>query len=138
MKNPMLSLLISGLAASAAMAQVHPSYTREAVTFTPANLFTSPSVNANLPLTGGMDVFPDGRVALVEWGVPGSVLIFSGLDKGSSGIKVTRFAGLLQDRHSLIESRIGIRRNFPKHATGTHRICRCSGMRNDPDIGCPR
>ncbi|MBW8887315.1 MAG: hypothetical protein JF616_06085 [Fibrobacteres bacterium] len=92
MKNPLYSLLIPCLAASAAMAQVHPSYTREGATFTPSNLFTPPALNAALPLTGGMDVFPDGRVALVEWGIPGSVFIFSGLDKGSSGIKVTRFA----------------------------------------------
>jgi glucose/arabinose dehydrogenase len=92
MKNLPYSLLISALAAGAAVAQMHPAYTREGATFSPNNLFTRQSMNANQPLVGGMDVFPDGRVALVEWGCPGSVFIFSGLDKGSSGIKVTRFA----------------------------------------------
>lgn len=92
MKNLMHSLLIPGLAVGAAMAQVHPAFTREGATFSPNNLFTKQSMNANLPLVGGMDVFPDGRVAIVEWGCPGSVFVLSGLDKGSSGIKATRFA----------------------------------------------
>lgn len=92
MKNQMHSLLIPALAAGAAMAQINPGYTREGATFTPNNQFTRQSQNANMPLVGGMDVFPDGRVAVVEWGCPGSVFIFSGLDKGSAGIKSTRFA----------------------------------------------
>lgn len=92
MKYLIPSLPIAGLLAGTAFAQINPGYTREGATFTPNNLFVRQSMNANLPLTGGMDVFPDGRVALAEWGCPGSVFIFSGLDKGSSGIKVTRFA----------------------------------------------
>ena len=92
MRKAISTLSLTALAAGAAMAQMNPGYTRQAVTFSPNNLFTRQSINANLPLTGGMDVFPDGRVALVEWGIPGSVFIFSGLDKGSTGIKATRFA----------------------------------------------
>jgi glucose/arabinose dehydrogenase len=92
MKNILHPLLITGLVSGAAMAQINPAYTREGATFSPNNQFTKQSMNANLPLVGGMDVFPDGRVAMVEWGCPGSLFILSGLDKGSSGIKATRFA----------------------------------------------
>jgi hypothetical protein len=92
MKNLLHSALIPALAAGAALAQVHPSYKREGATFSPNSLFTKQSMNANMPLVGGMDVFPDGRVAVVEWGCPGSLFIFSGLDKGSSGIVAKRFA----------------------------------------------
>ena len=95
------AVLLGALMASAAFAQVHPAYTREGATFSPSNLFTRQSKDATLPLTGGMDVFPDGRVALVEWGCPGSVFIFSGLDKGSAGIKVTRFASGLDNAMGL-------------------------------------
>jgi len=87
--HPIIAL---GLLSGAVMAQMHPSYTRQGVTFTPSNLFTTPSTNNSLPLVGGMDVFPDGRVAIVEWGVPGSVFIFSGLENGSTGIQAKRFA----------------------------------------------
>ncbi len=85
-------LILLGLATGVAWAQVHPSYTRQGVTFSPSNLFTTPSTTSSLPLVGGMDIFPDGRVAVAEWGVPGSVFIFSGLDAGSTGIKATPFA----------------------------------------------
>lgn len=92
MKSLIHSLPVAGICASAAFAQVNPGYTLEKVSFASTNLFTPQSKDSKLPLTGGMDVFPDGRVALAEWGVPGSVFIFEGLDKGSGNIKVTRFA----------------------------------------------
>lgn len=87
-----IPLFLFSLAAGGALAQVHPSYTRQGVTFSPSNLFTTPATSSSLPLVGGMDIFPDGRVAVAEWGVPGSVFIFSGLEAGSTGITAKRFA----------------------------------------------
>jgi glucose/arabinose dehydrogenase len=92
MKSVLNPLLLLGLTSLPVLSQVHPSYTRQGVTFSPSNLFTGPSSNTSLPLVGGMDVFPDGRVAVAEWGVPGSVFIFDGLAAGSTGVKATRFA----------------------------------------------
>ncbi len=92
MKIVSSSLITLGICAFSALSQVHPSYTRQGVSFTPNNLFTTPSTKSTLPLVGGMDVFPDGRVAVAEWGVPGSVFIFSGLKDGSTNVKATRFA----------------------------------------------
>jgi hypothetical protein len=88
-RTSLLLCLSAGLAA----AQTHPGYTRSSVTFTPSNLFTPQSSNANLPLVSGMDFFPDGRIALLEWGVPGSVFIVSAdIATKSSGVGITRFA----------------------------------------------
>lgn len=94
MKNRILSAALAvGLAATATSAQVgiHPSYTFHNMSgqFTPANMFYGPNA---LPLVGAMDVFPDGRVAIAEWGVPASVYILSGLNTSNANIHVTRFA----------------------------------------------
>lgn len=85
--------LLLGLAAGMAAAQSHPAFTRTPVTFSPSDLFTPQSMNRNLPLVSGMDFFPDGRIALLEWGVPGSVFIVSAdVATKSSGVGITRFA----------------------------------------------
>lgn len=92
MKNISKSFFSISLLALSTIAQIHPAYDRQTVSFSPANLFTPQSTNASQPLVGGMDIFPDGRVAIVEWGVPGSVFILSGLGTSPTGVKVTRFA----------------------------------------------
>ncbi len=82
----------AGLALSAqAQTGIHPSYTFHNMNgqFTPANQFYGPNA---LPLVGAMDVFPDGRVAIAEWGVPASVYILSGLNERNTNIQVKRFA----------------------------------------------
>lgn len=94
MKNRILSVgLLVGLTATAAVSQVgiHPSYTFHNMSgqFVPANMFYGPNP---LPLVGAMDVFPDGRVAIAEWGVPASVYILSGFNTGNTNIQVRRFA----------------------------------------------
>ncbi len=71
----------------------HPGYDREEINFSNSNLFTPPSRDANRPMVGGMDVFPDGRVAFVEWGLPGSVFILGNeIEQSSQNVPVTRFA----------------------------------------------
>lgn len=94
MKNRILSAaLLTGLVATGAYSQtgIHPSYSFYNMSgqFTPANMFYGSSP---LPLVGAMDVFPDGRVAIAEWGVPASVYILSGLNTSNANIQVTRFA----------------------------------------------
>jgi hypothetical protein len=87
---------LGGLLACGAISQtMHPGYTQAAVTFSPAASFccgTTSNPNNNNPLVGGMDVFPDGRVVVAEWGVPASVYILSGLQGGNTDIQVTEFA----------------------------------------------
>jgi cytochrome c len=94
MKHISKSSLLLALAAGLASGQAsHPGFTRTALSFTPSNLFTPQSTSASLPLVGGMDFFPDGRIALLEWGVPGSVFIISAdAATGTSGVGITRFA----------------------------------------------
>jgi hypothetical protein len=94
MKPLTKALLGLGAALGAwAQAQVHPGFTLTSVNFTPGNLFTpSQGGNRALPLVGDFDIFPDGRVAIAEWGVPGSVFIVSGLNTGANPAQVTRFA----------------------------------------------
>lgn len=99
MKNFSKSLLPSLLSVSAISLPVlaqnpsHPAYTREEVGFSVNNLFTPQSLNRNKPMVGGMDIFPDGRVAFVEWGVPGSVFILgSTIGQTSTNVPTTRFA----------------------------------------------
>jgi hypothetical protein len=94
MKNRILKAgVLLGLTASAALSQVgiHPSYSWFNMNgqFSPGNLFYGSNA---LPLVGAMDVFPDGRVAIAEWGVPASVFILSGLNAGNTNIQVKRFA----------------------------------------------
>jgi hypothetical protein len=89
------SLLLLGSIAGLAMAQgpSHPRYNREEVAFSSTNLFTPQSLNRNRPMVGGMDVFPDGRVAFVEWGVPGSVFILgASVAQTSTNVPITRYA----------------------------------------------
>lgn len=85
--------LLTALAVTGAHSQtgIHPSYSffDLAGELTPANQFYG---NSAAPLVGGMDVFPDGRVAIAEWGVPASVYILSGIQSGNTDIQVTRFA----------------------------------------------
>jgi hypothetical protein len=86
------AIACAGLLAGAALSQgVHPGYSLFNLNgqFLPANQFYG---NNPLPLVGGMDVFPDGRVAIVEWGVPASVYILTGLPGGNENIQVKRFA----------------------------------------------
>lgn len=95
MKNRILTAgTLAGLVATAAFAQtdgMHPSYSFHNLSghFVPSGMFYGPN---NLPLVGAMDVFPDGRVAIAEWGVPASVYILSGLNTSNTNIQVKRFA----------------------------------------------
>jgi|GEM_PF-2403968 len=92
-KKLLLAGVLTGLCAATAPAQtgIHPSYSWYNMSgqFTPANQFYGPNA---LPLVGAMDVFPDGRVAIAEWGVPASVFILTGLNTGNTNIQVKRFA----------------------------------------------
>ena len=93
MKSLSKSAVCLVAALMAGNAQVHPGFTLQSINFTPNNLFTpSQGGNRALPLVGDFDIFPDGRVAIAEWGVPGSVFIVSGLNTGANPAQVTRFA----------------------------------------------
>jgi hypothetical protein len=85
--------LLTGLLAPSASAQtgIHPRYDFFNLSsgLTPVNQFYGSSPT---PLVGGMDVFPDGRVVIAEWGVPASVYILSGIKEGNTNIQVKRFA----------------------------------------------
>lgn len=92
MNNRLLSIAATlGCLAGGAFSQtgMHAGYTYSNVAFTPANSFYG---NSPGPLVGGMDIFPDGRVVVAEWGVPASVYIIDGLQKGGSAATVKRFA----------------------------------------------
>src|SRR5690606_9823828 len=87
----MLIAATLGCLAGAAFSQtgMHSGYTYSNVTFSPANIFYG---NSPGPLVGGMDVFPDGRIAVAEWGLPASVYIIDGLQNGGSAAQVKLFA----------------------------------------------
>ena len=88
MRRISLQAAILGLAAGAASAQVHGGYTLSTVTFT-NSIFTNG--NGSRPLVGDMEVLPDGKVAVAEWGNPSSLFILSGFP-ATTGIQVKRFA----------------------------------------------
>src|SRR3990172_7673028 len=89
MKHPMIFSAVLALATGIGFAQINPGYSLQNVTFA-NNIFTSNN-NAR-PLVGDFAIFPDGRVAVAEWGVPSSLFILSGLQNGTSNIQVTEFA----------------------------------------------
>lgn len=89
MKNSKMTSVLFALASGIGYAQINPGYSLQTVTFA-SPIFTSN--NSARPLVGDIAIYPDGRVAVAEWGVPSSVFILSGLQSGTSNIQVTRFA----------------------------------------------
>jgi len=84
-----MSSALVAFAVGIGFAQINPGYTLQTVTFA-SNIFTSNNIAR--PLVGDIAIFPDGRVAVAEWGVPSSIFILSGLQTSTTNVPVTLFA----------------------------------------------